>query len=193
MSSFVAEDTWGLDMRESAGVVLAARIDQLRESLIVAADPAGHCGPTAVRLSPDADVPCWLRTALADAELTQAEGPWPGWARCWSGVDWPGLVAEHPDDIGVDEYSLTSNTGVDWSTLAAFWQWLLGRSIEASLDVELGVDVDDAPGRVELFLYALEAHVGSAQVSQVTSRSPWPDPDFSACSCGGTTLRWHLA
>ncbi|MEW2484430.1 hypothetical protein AB0876_33065 [Mycobacterium sp. NPDC049093] len=78
MSNFVAQDTWELDMRESAGVVLAARIDQLRESLIVDSGPAGHCGPTAVRLSPDADVPYWLRTALADAELTQAEGPWPG-------------------------------------------------------------------------------------------------------------------
>lgn len=81
MSNFVAQDAWELDMRESAGVVLAARIDQLRESLIVDSGPAGHRGPTAVRLSPDADVPHWLRTALADAELTQAEGP------CRAGLD----------------------------------------------------------------------------------------------------------
>ncbi|MBU8817543.1 hypothetical protein EB74_30015 [Mycobacterium sp. SWH-M5] len=189
MSIYVSEDEWEAERRESAGPALAARIDRLR-------DWFSASGPgTAVELPADAGIPDWLRSALSRAELTEAEGPWPGWARCWSGVDWPRLIAEHPDSIGVDEYALTRNAGIEWATVVEFWNMLGSRKIPASLDVELSIDVDEAPGRVELFLYELVVHpTDSGQISDITDCALLREPDRTTdCRCGKPTLTWFLA
>lgn len=193
MSNYVGQHEWEAEMRKSAGPALVDRIDRLRDSLAVV-DASGDCGPAAVKLSPDTQIPDWLRSVLSQAELTEAEGPWPGWARCWSGVDWPHLINEHPGSICVDEYSLThNNPGLTWSTVVEFWNVLRAKNLHAALDVELSINVDDAPGRIELFLYGLVAQIDSSQVADVTDWGVLPEPEIATdCSCGQPTLRWHF-
>lgn len=193
MSNYVGQHEWEAEMRKSAGPALAARIDRLRDSFTVG-DAGGHGRPTAIKLSPDAEIPDWLHSALSQAELAEAEGPWPGWARCWSGVDWPQLITAHPDSIGVDEYSLThNNTGITWATVSEFWNVLRARNIPAALDVELSINVHDAPGRTELFLYSLVAHIDSSQLTDITDLGLLPEPEIATdCSCGQPTLRWDF-
>jgi hypothetical protein len=58
--------------------------------------------------------------------------------------------------------------------------------------VELSINVDDAPGRTELFLYGLVTHVDSSQVSEVTDHVPLSDPEIMDCSCGKPTLAWDF-
>jgi hypothetical protein len=129
-------------------------------------------------------LPTWLFAELQAADLTEAEGPWPSWARTSSPIDWPTLVAAHPDEIGVDEDSLLRNTGRRSAEVAECWRWLVTNNVPAGFDVELLVDVDEKPGAIEVFLYELVAHANSDHHPRITRHVSLPESSVDQCTCG---------
>ena len=90
-------------------------------------------------VSPDAPLPSWLHTALKGAIFTAPEGPWPNWGRTDHPIDWPTLIAAHPDTLMADQDMLDSNFGGSWASIAQ--AFTLVRSIDpyTHIDVVLWV------------------------------------------------------
>lgn len=84
--------------------------------IYISGSVCGH-GDT-YELDPDAPLPDWFHSALADASLTAPEGPWPNWGRTSHPVDWPRLIADHPDVLVPDHDMLAVNGGATWDSIA---------------------------------------------------------------------------
>lgn len=94
------------------------------------------------RLSEDALVPAWFHDALAGATLAGPEGPWPNWGRTHHPVDWPALIAAHPETLVPDFEMLEYNCGASWDSIATAFQ--MARSVDPSawMDVNFWVAYD---------------------------------------------------
>lgn len=131
--------------------------DTLRDQALIQVSSAGRsCGHGDLYvLSPDAPLPDWLRAALVDAEFTAPEGPWPNWGRTNHPVDWPTLIADHPDVLIADQGMLDANFGGSWASIAE--AFTLVRSVDPYSHIDVVLWVDDT-GRITVEPSAFWAH-----------------------------------
>jgi len=99
------------------------------------------------RLNPQAPLPAWLHTALAGTLFGQPERGWPNFARSGSPVAWPALIEAHPDWLVVDQNSLDTGAGAQWSGIAAAYRSLAVDGYRPYFDADLGVSED---GRISV-------------------------------------------
>ncbi len=104
------------------------------------------CGPYC-SLAPHAPLPAWLHTALVGTHFGQPERGWPNFARSGSPVDWPALIGAHPDWLVVDQNSLDTGAGAQWSGIAAAYRSLAVDGYRPYFDADLGVSED---GRISV-------------------------------------------
>lgn len=129
-----------------AGFTPAARYlaDDLCDHALIPVSCSGlSCGHgDRYRLSKDALVPAWFHDALAGAALTAPEGPWPNWGRTDHPVDWPALIAAHPQTLVPDIEMLRCNFGPSWESIAAAFAIARAADASAWLDVNFWVAED---------------------------------------------------
>ncbi|GAB4590006.1 hypothetical protein [Nocardia sp. IFM 10818] len=131
------------------------RADALRERALIPAYSGGSDEDWDLyRLAPDAPLPPYLLTALADAEFTGPEGPWPQFARTRAPLDWPSLIENHPGDLVADQTMLAANQGATWASIIEAYRVLQHRGGAPRLEVCLAVEPD---GRIAVEPIALEA------------------------------------
>ncbi|MFD8098443.1 hypothetical protein ACFV24_02815 [Nocardia fluminea] len=68
------------------------------------------------QLQADAPVPQWLHAALDGVDLHEPEIPGE-WATCFAPIDWPALVAAHPDDLRPAADLMEMNSSPDWPAI----------------------------------------------------------------------------
>lgn len=98
-------------------------------------------------LSEDALLPKWLHDALAGAEFSAPEGPWPNWGRTCHPADWPALIGAHPWALVPSIMMLEYNFGASWESIAVAFQMARSTDPAALMDVHLWVSRD---GRIEV-------------------------------------------
>jgi hypothetical protein len=133
------------DAHRAEFIVAARRLaDHLYDHALTPVSRSGlSCGHgDQYRLSEDALVPAWLHDALAGAVLTAPEGGWPNWGRTHHCVDWPALIAAHPETLVPDFMTLEYNHGATWKSIAAAFQ--IARSVDpcAHMDANFWVACD---------------------------------------------------
>lgn len=89
-----------------------------------------------------APLPEWFHTALRGAVFTEPEGPWPNWGRTTHPVDWPRMIADHPDVLVPDHDMLSVNDGPTWDAVATAFAVVRRSVADAALDVMLWVAED---------------------------------------------------
>lgn len=83
-------------------------------------------------LPEDSPLPSWLMDAVRDVPNQGVEGGWPQFARYWNPIDWPALIAEHPDEIGWDEPEYTA-------MYTELWDWGHREGLNPWFDVGLWI------------------------------------------------------
>ncbi|PYE12021.1 hypothetical protein DFR67_12629 [Williamsia limnetica] len=121
-----------------------ARADALRENGLAVLSSAGRgCGHgDTYTLAADAPVPQWMHTALAGVVFSAPEGPWPNWGRTDAPIDWPALIAAHPDGLDVDPGVTDDLHGASWTSIVEAFALARSTDPQAALDVCLWVDTD---------------------------------------------------
>lgn len=87
-------------------------------------------------------LPAWLLDAVRGVPTHGIEGGWPQFARYWDPINWPALVAEHPDEIVWDrpEYASMYKDLWDWGHQEGLNPWFdVGLWISADAKIEVSV------------------------------------------------------
>lgn len=92
-------------------------------------------------LSADAPLPQWLHRALSGAVFTDPEGPWPEWGRTTTPIDWPALIAQHPDFLAPDADCFAPHSAT-WEAITDAFTRARTADEFAALDVILWVSPD---------------------------------------------------
>lgn len=131
--------------------------DTLRDQALIQISTTGlSCGHGDIYvLSADAPLPDWLHRALAGAEFTAPEGPWPNWGRTDHPVDWPTLITTHPQTLTADQDMLDCNFGCSWASIAQ--AITLVRSIDPHTHIDVCFWVDET-GRITIEPIGFWAH-----------------------------------
>ncbi|MEV0769501.1 hypothetical protein ACIBEH_05570 [Nocardia salmonicida] len=142
------------------------------------------------RLQADAPLPQWLHAALDGIDLHGPESSGE-WASCFAPIDWPALVAAHPDDLRPATGLMEMNSSPDWPAICKGVDLLAQRACSPRLWVALLVaptgelslyplglsgDALDADGDADIITAVdvlLRSKRHSAEQLHVRSRTTW--------------------
>lgn len=95
-------------------------------------------------------LPAWLMEAVRGIPNRGIEAGWPQFARYWDPVDWPALVAAHPEEITWDRPEF----GAMYTEL---WDWGIQENMAPGLDVALFIS-SQAKIEVAVWSFSLGGH-----------------------------------
>jgi hypothetical protein len=102
-------------------------------------------------------LPPELRTALGGVEAAAPDTSWPHWATVLDPVDWPALIAAHPDVVTVTADELAANGGASWEAITRACALIEAAGLAPAVQGLLEVDT---AARITLFPVAVVAHGG---------------------------------
>lgn len=101
-------------------------------------------------LPEDSPLPSWFMDAIRGVSNRGLEAGWPQFARYWDPVDWPALIAAHPEDIVWEKPE-----HADMYT--ELWNWGIQKGLDPRLDVALFISAD-AKIEVDTWGFSLGGH-----------------------------------
>lgn len=158
-------------------------------------------------VAPVRGVPRWLTDALDGAAMSRcsADGdPTPAGpdlsvllARTSAPVNWPALIAEHPNRLVVDGQWLASRGGPQWSAISSAYERIVSAGCTAAIDVALMATADGRITVCPLRLFAFDAGLTEScalvgEVNDLLAPGITRAYGFERWGLSGRPVQWDL-